>query len=109
MIQTIRFKIQIVVEPDDDVFHGYCPDLPGVHVAGETVEDTFNLAKSATTEHLQVRLNKGWSIPIGVVDRIEQEKSIGQTLKEIIGNLSRSRSNVEKERRIEDIGLALAA
>jgi len=39
-----QVSIQVLIEPDEDRFHAYCPGLPGLHVDGETEEEAFELA-----------------------------------------------------------------
>ena len=37
--QVKRMKIRVVVEPDEDVYVAYCPELPGCVTYGKTEEE----------------------------------------------------------------------
>ncbi|MCH8864428.1 MAG: type II toxin-antitoxin system HicB family antitoxin [Chloroflexi bacterium] len=63
----IGFKIEIIVEPDDGGFHGYCPVLQGLHVSGDTEEEAVQNAKDAAIAYLESLIKHGDSIPIGVI------------------------------------------
>ncbi|MBE0478006.1 type II toxin-antitoxin system HicB family antitoxin [Candidatus Aerophobetes bacterium] len=62
----MRFRLQIIVEPDVDEFHAYCPALKGLHVPGKTVEEAIKNAKEAALLHLQSLVEDGKPIPIGI-------------------------------------------
>lgn len=57
------FEVPIIIEPDEDGFHAYCPDLPGLHMCGNTQEETFENAKDAVKGFLMVKLKYGEQIP----------------------------------------------
>ena len=40
-------KYKIIIEPDGDSFHGYCPTFPGLHTCGKTEEETLAKVKDA--------------------------------------------------------------
>lgn len=42
----------IIVEPDEDGFHAYCPTLKGLHVSGPTREEAIDNAKEAIAAYL---------------------------------------------------------
>lgn len=66
-------RITIVVEPDGDGFHAYCPAFKGVHMDGPTEQ----VALERMTEGLSVYLDSlerhGDPLPIGPGCRIEGE------------------------------------
>ena len=35
-MRYIKVIVPIVIEPDEGGFHAYCPELKGLHVAGDT-------------------------------------------------------------------------
>ena len=41
MSAKVRFTVELVVEPDDDGYHAFCPALKGLHVAGQTEEEAI--------------------------------------------------------------------
>ena len=63
----IGFRIEVVVEPDEDGFHAYCPALKGLHTCGGTKEEALENAKDAATAYLQSSIKHGDPIPIGIV------------------------------------------
>lgn len=67
-MNVIRIQLKIVVERDDDAYHAYCPDLKGLHVAGDTEEDAIANAIDASKAYLSSLLKHNQPIPIGVID-----------------------------------------
>ena len=61
------FLIEIIAEPDDDVFHAYCPALKGLHTCGDTEEEAFDNAKDAAVAYLLSLIKHGDPIPIGII------------------------------------------
>ena len=55
----MKFEIRVVIEEDADRFHGYCPDLRGVHVDGDTVEEARENIREAATQHLEYIAKSG--------------------------------------------------
>ena len=47
--------LTIIVEPDEDVFYAYCPELPEVHTCGETQEEATQNARNAIQAILRVK------------------------------------------------------
>lgn len=70
------FKILIVVEPDRDEFHAYCPALKGLHTCGATEEEAVNNAADAAIAYLESLIKHGDPIPIGVAAREEVKRRI---------------------------------
>lgn len=62
----IRFRLQVIVEPDGNEFHAFCPALKGLHVPGKTVEEAVKNAKEAALLHLESLVEDGEPIPIGI-------------------------------------------
>jgi predicted RNase H-like HicB family nuclease len=71
---TIRFTIDIVVEPDEGGFHAFCPALKGLHVDGSTEEEAIQNAADAAMIHLESLIKHGDPIPVGVTIGIEAEQ-----------------------------------
>jgi len=73
---NIEFKIRIVIEPDEDVFHAYCPALKGLHTCGDTEEQAIDNVKDAAIAYLRSLIKHGDPIPVGIVaDEEEDEMS----------------------------------
>ncbi len=64
--QTIEFKIDIIIEPDESGFHAYCPALKGLHVGGDTKEEALKNAKDAAIAYLESLIKHGEPIPVGI-------------------------------------------
>jgi len=62
-----EFLIEITVEPDDDIFHAYCPALKGLHTCGDTEEKAFDNAKDAAVAYLLSLIKHGDPIPVGII------------------------------------------
>jgi predicted RNase H-like HicB family nuclease len=66
-------KVDVVIEPDEDVYHAYCPVLEGCHSSGDTETEAFENIQEAVRLHLEVMIEDGKPIPgIGVLDSINQ-------------------------------------
>ena len=46
-------KIRVIVEPDEDVFVAYCPDLPGCVTYGSTEEEALDHISEAVELYLR--------------------------------------------------------
>ena len=49
----------IIVEPDGDGFHAYCPTLKGLHVSGATEEEALDNAKTGAIAYLYSMVKHG--------------------------------------------------
>ena len=68
---VVRFSIDIVVEPDDDGFHAFCPALKGLHVGGKTEQEALKNATDGAILYLESLIKQGDPIPVGVtVERV---------------------------------------
>ena len=65
----IEFRIEIVVEPDEDDFHAYCPALKGLHTAGDTEEEAVQNARDAAIAYLESLIKHNDPIPVGIMMR----------------------------------------
>ncbi|MFA5186734.1 MAG: type II toxin-antitoxin system HicB family antitoxin [Patescibacteria group bacterium] len=66
-MRQIGFRIEVVVEPDGDTFHAYCPALKGLHTCGDTEEGAIQNAKDAAVAYLESSMKHGDSIPLGIM------------------------------------------
>ncbi len=44
---TTSYTYRTIIEPDDKLFHGYVPALPGCHTFGKTITETKKYLKEA--------------------------------------------------------------
>jgi len=49
----------VTIEPDGDLFHAYCPDLPGLHVCGDTEEGALAESIDAVEAYLLSMIKHG--------------------------------------------------
>ena len=66
---SLEFTVLIAVEPDDNGFHAFCPDLKGLHVEGPTEEEALQNAADCAILYLESLIRHGEPIPIGVAVR----------------------------------------
>lgn len=71
----IGFRVEVVVEPDEDGFHAYCPALKGLHTCGDTKDEALENAKDAAIAYLQSSIKYGDPIPVGIVMRKEDGRT----------------------------------
>lgn len=58
-------SVSVVVEPDEDRFHAYCPALKGLHVDGDTVEEALGRIPDAVDVYVASLNRHGDPLPIG--------------------------------------------
>jgi len=61
----LTFRVTVVVEPDGEEFHAYCPGLKGLHMPGATVEEAVENARIAAQLFFECMIEYGDPIPIG--------------------------------------------
>ena len=66
MSTGIEFTVHIVVEPDGEQFHAFCPALKGLHVSGQTEEDALRNAVDAAVAYLESLIKHHEPIPLTV-------------------------------------------
>jgi predicted RNase H-like HicB family nuclease len=71
--KSLTLKVQVVVEPDEDRFHAYCPAFKGLHVDGATPEEAFDNAADAALVYLNSLAQNREAIPIGPFCQSVQE------------------------------------
>ena len=49
----MKWAIKLIIEPDEDEFHGFCPFLKGLHVGGVTKEETLMYLGEALAVYMQ--------------------------------------------------------
>lgn len=59
-----NYSFRVMIEPDDpEGFHGFVPSLPGVHTAGDTIEETKKNLREAIQVHVEGLLKDGEEVP----------------------------------------------
>ena len=66
--REISFKIEILIEGDQDRFHAYCPSLKGMHIDGNTEKEALENAKNAIILYIESLVKHGDPIPLDVFD-----------------------------------------
>jgi predicted RNase H-like HicB family nuclease len=64
-MKDIRLRISIIVEPDDDGFHAYCPAFKGLHADGATEKDAVANAARSAVVYVESLVAHGEPLPIG--------------------------------------------
>ncbi|MEA1994884.1 MAG: type II toxin-antitoxin system HicB family antitoxin [Campylobacterota bacterium] len=64
---NFKVKIIIVIEPDENGFHAYCPALEGLHTDGDTEQEALQNAKDAATAYLSSLIKHDDPIPVGII------------------------------------------
>ncbi|MFN4218496.1 MAG: type II toxin-antitoxin system HicB family antitoxin [Candidatus Bipolaricaulia bacterium] len=57
------YIFRVVIEPDEDVYHAYCPALKGCHSWGHTYEEALKNIQEAVQCHVGALLQAGDPIP----------------------------------------------
>ena len=70
--REITFRLDILVEPDDEEYHAYCPALKGLHTCGATPEEALSNALDAAEGYLQSLIQHGDPIPLEVVGPVRE-------------------------------------
>lgn len=65
MSGRLRLRVSVVIEPDGDGYHAYCPALKGLHAAGETEDEAVEGARAAAVAYLESMVAHGEPIPVG--------------------------------------------
>jgi predicted RNase H-like HicB family nuclease len=66
------YIFEVVIEPDENVYHAFCPTLRGCHTWGHTKAEAFEYAKEAVILYLKSLIADKYPIPgIGIVKSIE--------------------------------------
>jgi predicted RNase H-like HicB family nuclease len=70
---SLTLKLQVIVEPDEDRFHAYCPAFKGLHVDGATQKEAFENAADAALVYLNSLAQNREAIPVGPFCQSVQE------------------------------------
>jgi len=75
------FQIEIIVEPDGDSYHAYCPALIGLHTCGDSEQEAVENAKDAAIAYIHSLLKPGDPIPVGISESKPKTKGISPPTK----------------------------
>jgi predicted RNase H-like HicB family nuclease len=67
MIENLAIQLGVIIEPDGDSFHAYCPALKGLHSSGDTEEEALQNARDAAMAYLRSLIKHGDPLPVGCV------------------------------------------
>ncbi len=70
--KKVTFTITLIVEPDGDRFHAYCPALKGVHAEGSTEKEACDNGIDASIAYIKSLIKHGDAVPLGVEVKEEQ-------------------------------------
>ena len=72
----MTIKVSVIVEPDGDGYHAYCPAFRGLHMDGRTVEEALERAVEGLEWYLASLMRHGDPLPVGpdcqVIDGVPQ-------------------------------------
>ena len=63
-MKEVQLQITVVIEPDGQQYHAYCPALKGLHASGGTEEEAFNGAREAASMYLKSLVKHNDPIPV---------------------------------------------
>lgn len=72
--QDMKFRIRVIMEKDEDGgLFAYCPDLQGVAVEGENIDDLKRNVEDAVKGYIESLLKHDDPIPVGILCPPERE------------------------------------
>ena len=73
---TRAYLFRVVVEPDEDVYHAYCPALKGCHTWGHTYEEALRHIQEAVQCHVEALLATGNPVPTEPAEDVEIKRAL---------------------------------
>ena len=61
----MKFKVSVVVEPDGEGFHAYCPAFQGLHIDGKTPQEAIDRTCEALEWYFDSLVRHGDPVPVG--------------------------------------------
>ena len=61
----MRIKVSVVVEPDGEGFHAYCPAFKGLHIDGATEQEAVERTCKALEWYMDSLERHGDPLPVG--------------------------------------------
>lgn len=72
--RQLRLQITVVIEPDGDSFHAYCPAFKGLHVDGANEKEALRNAAQAIGVYVNSLVSHGEPLPVGPDCSVEEEQ-----------------------------------
>lgn len=72
----LLLKFTVIVEPDGDSFHAFCPAFKGLHVDGKTENEALRNATKAARVYVDSLAAHGEPLPIGPDCTLDREEQI---------------------------------
>jgi len=63
--ESLKIAITVIVEPDGDELHAYCPAFKGLHVGGRTDQEVTDNLREALVLRLASLAHHGDPLPVG--------------------------------------------
>lgn len=76
----MKIRTFVIVEPDGDGFHAYCPAFRGLHMDGDTVEQAFDRTRDGLVWYLHSLERHGDPLPVGPDCIIEDNVPVIQNI-----------------------------
>lgn len=54
----------VIIEPDGDGYHAFCPALPGCHTCGDTLEEAMGNIREAVKAYCESLRKEGEQLPV---------------------------------------------
>jgi predicted RNase H-like HicB family nuclease len=70
--RKLRLQITLIIEPDGDSFHAYCPAFKGLHVDGADEKEAIRNAAQAIGVYVNSLVSHGEPLPVGPDCSIEE-------------------------------------
>jgi len=69
-----EYVFEVIIEPDEDRYHVYCPLLKGCRTWGHTEEEAYNNIQEAVELYLEALIEEDETIPgIGIIKNIQDK------------------------------------
>ena len=65
--KELKFKVPIIIEPDDKGFFAHSPALPGLMMDGDTIEEALQNARDGAAGLLKLMIKDGDPIPLSII------------------------------------------
>lgn len=72
----MEFRVEVVVEPDEDGFHAFCPALKGLHTCGSTEQEAVENARDAAIAYIESLMKHHEPIPVGIPVRVKVKEGV---------------------------------
>jgi predicted RNase H-like HicB family nuclease len=74
--KVIRLRFTVIVEPDGQSYHAFCPAFKGLHVDGTTEKKAVRNAANAAAVYIESLITNGEPLPLGPYCSVHQEEQI---------------------------------